>query len=248
MVVLSDFGLFFKLVQVGVEFTQDVFDTREVLTGVGESVFGFASTLFVFGDACSLFQEKAQFFRLGFDDATDRALTDDGIGPRAQACAQEHVLDIAPAHRLVVDEITAGAIAGQHALDRNLRVLAPLSPGPVVIVVKDQFHTGAAGSLSGGGAVEDDVLHGLATQFAGPTLAQHPTHRIHDVGFAAAVGTDHPHQLTGKHEIGRFCERFETGQFDRTETHRGSLFEYQSIVFLAMRRHTSTQVQSELYL
>ena len=40
----------------------------------------------------------------------------------------EHILNIAPTHRLVVDEIAAGAVAREHALDRDLGKLVPLPP------------------------------------------------------------------------------------------------------------------------
>src|SRR6218665_2281066 len=50
-------------------------------------------------------------------------------------------------------------------------------------------------------------------------LPQHPAHRVHDVGLAAAVGPDHAHQLPGQHEGGRFGKRLESGQLDRGKTH-----------------------------
>jgi hypothetical protein len=81
----------------------------------------------------------------------------------------------------------------------------------VVSIVKYQLHTGSAGWFAGVGAIENDVLHRLATQFRRLRLAQHPAHRVHDVGFAAAIGTNHAHQLTRQHEIGWFSKRLESG-------------------------------------
>jgi hypothetical protein len=78
-------------------------------------------------DTGGFFQEQAQFFGPRFDDAADGALADDGVGARAQAGAQEHVLHVAPAHRLVVDEVAAGAVTRQHALDGDLGKLVPLA-------------------------------------------------------------------------------------------------------------------------
>ena len=210
-IALGDLGLAFKLFQIGIELAQDVFDTGEVFTRVAQAVFGLAAALFVFGDAGRLFQKQAQLFGLGLNDAADRALTNDGVGPGPQTGAQKHILHIAAAHRLVVDVVAAGAVSGQHPFDRNFGKLTPLPARAVVTVVKNQFDTGAAGRFSSGGAIEDDVLHGLAAQLAGTALAQHPTHRVDDVGFAAAIGAHHTHQLTGQHEMGGFGKRLEAG-------------------------------------
>ena len=185
------FGLLFQLAQVGGELAQNVFYPGQVLAGVGNAVFGFAPALFVLGDAGGLFQKQAQLFGARFDDAADGALADDGVGTWPQAGTQKHVLHIAAAHRLVVDEIAGGSIAGEHAAHRDFGKLAPLAADAVVGIVKYQLHAGAAGGFALGRAVEDDVLHGLAAQLAGAAFAQHPAHRVHDVGLAAAVGPDH---------------------------------------------------------
>ena len=211
VVLLRDLGLLFQLVEVAVELAQDVFDPGQVLAGVGDPALGLAAALLVLGDPRGFLQEQAQFLRLGFDDAADRALADDGVGARPQPGAQKHVLHVAPAHRLVVDVVAAGAVARQYPLDRNLRELAPLAAGAVVGIVEHQFHRRPRRRLAGRGPVEDHVLHRFAAQFAGARLAQHPAHRVHDVGLAAAVGTDHPDQLARQHEVGGFGEGFEPG-------------------------------------
>ncbi len=164
---LRDFGLGLELFEVGAELAQDVFDAREVLARVGQAVLGLAAALLVFGDARGLFQEDAHVVGLGLDDARDHPLPDDGVGARAQARAEEDVLDVAAAHRLVVDEVRRGAVAAEHALDGDLRVLAPLAGGAAFGVVEHEFDAGPAGRLALGGAVEDDVLHRLAAQFGG---------------------------------------------------------------------------------
>ena len=206
--------------QVGIEFAQDVFHPQQVVAGVVQAVGGFAAALFVLGHTRRFFQKQAQFFRAAFDDAADGALADDGVGPWPQAGAQKHILHIAAAHQLVVDEVAAGAVAGQHALDGHLGKLAPLATGTVVIVVEHQLHAGPAGGFAGSGAAEDHVLHGLAAQLAGLAFAQHPAHRIHDVGLAAAVGAHYAHQLPGQLEMRGFGKRLEAGEFDGVEAHR----------------------------
>ena len=219
LVLLGDLGLPFQAFQVAAELTQDVFHPGQVLAGVREAVLGLAPALFVLGDAGGLFQKQAQLFGLGLDDPRDGALPDDRVGARPKTRAQKYVLHIPAAHRLVVDEVAAGAVAGQDAFDGDFAELAPLAAGAVVGVVKHQLHAAAAGGLAGGGAVKDNVLHGLATQLAGPALAQHPAHRVHDVGLAAAVGPDHPDQLAGQNKIGGLRERLETGKLDGIKSH-----------------------------
>jgi hypothetical protein len=166
LVALRHLGLLFQLSRLALS-SRRMSSTRVRFSRVSlQAVFGLAAALLVLGDTGRLFQEQAQLFGLGLDDAADRALADDGVGARPQAGAQEHVLHVAAAHRLVVDVVAAGAVARQHPLDGDLGKLAPLATGAVVGVVKHQLHAGAAGRLAGGGAVEDHVLHGLAAQLA----------------------------------------------------------------------------------
>jgi hypothetical protein len=207
-------GLGFELFQVGVQLAQDVLDAEQVLARVGQAVFGFAAPLLVLGDAGRLFQEHAQLFRARFDDARDHALADDGVGARAEAGAEEDVLDVAPAHRLAVDVIGRGAVAREGALDGDLGVLAPLPGRLAVAVVEHQLDRGAPGRLAVGGAVEDHVLHRLAAQLGRFRFAQHPAYGIDDVRLAASVRADHADQLSRHLEIGGIDERLKSRQFD----------------------------------
>ena len=219
VVARGDFGLLLELLEVAVEFAQDVFDPREVLARVAEAVLGLAAALLVLGDAGRLFEEEPQLLGLGLDDPADRALADDRVGARTEAGAEEHVLHVAPAHRLVVDVVARVAVARQHPLDRDLGELRPLAAGAVVGVVEHQLDAGAAGLLARGGAVEDHVLHRLAAQLGGARFAEHPAHRIHDVRLAAAVGPDDADELAGQQEVGGFGEGLEAGELDGIETH-----------------------------
>src|SRR6202022_4397910 len=118
------------------------------------------------------------------------------------------------APRLVVDEIAAGAIAGQHALDRDFGEAVPLPAGAAVFVAEHEFHAGARRRLAVARAREDHILHRLAAPLAGLALARHPAPRVHDVGLAAAVGAHHADQLTRQLEVGGLGEGLETGELD----------------------------------
>ena len=120
-VARGDFGLRLQLFELAVQLAQDILDPGQVLARVGQAVFGFAAALFIARHAGSLFQEHPQFFGARLDQAVDHALADDGVAASAQAGAQEDVVDVAAADLLVVDEIAAGAVAGQHPAPRSRR-------------------------------------------------------------------------------------------------------------------------------
>jgi hypothetical protein len=218
-VLRGHLGLLFELVQVVVQLAQDVLDARQVLARVPEPVLGLAPALLVLADAGGFFEEQAQLLGPALDDAADRALADDRVGARAQAGAEEHVLHVAPAHRLVVDVVAAGAVARQHALDGDLGEAVPLAAGARAGVVEHQLHAGAAGRLALARAVEDDVLHRLAAQLAGLAFAQHPAHGVHDVALAAAVGPDDAHALPRQLEGGGLGEGLEARELDLVQAH-----------------------------
>src|SRR4029079_16129616 len=91
--------------------------------------------------------------------------------------------------------------------------------GAALVVREHELDARAARGLPQVRAVEDHVLHRLAAQLARLALAEHPAHRVDDVGLAAAVGADDADELPGKLEVGRLDEGLETGELDRVETH-----------------------------
>ncbi len=218
-VASRDFGLRFELFEIAVELAQDVVDARQVLACVLEARLGLAPALLVLGDAGSLFEEEAQLLGLALDDPRDRPLADDRVGARPEPGAEEDVLDVAPAHRLAVDVVAAGAVARQHPLDGDLGEPIPRPPCARLAVVEHELDAGTAGRLSQVRAVEDHVLHRLAAQLARLALAEHPAHRVDDVGLAAAVRADDADELAGKLEVGRFDEGLEARELDRMKTH-----------------------------
>ena len=219
LVALGNHGLGFELFEVAAEFAQDVFDPGQVLARVVQPVFGLAAAFLVLRHTCGFFEEDAQFIGLGLDDAADHPLPDDGVGARAEAGAEENVLDVAAAHRLVVDQVGAVAVAREHAFDRDFGVLAPLPGGAAQGVVEHEFDRSPARRLAGVGAVEDHVLHRLAAQFAGLGLAEHPAGRVDDVGLAATIGADDAHELARHLKLRGVYEGLETRKFDLRETH-----------------------------
>ena len=141
-------------------------------------------------------------------------MADDRVRARAEAGAEEDILDIASPHCLIIDVIGRSTVARQGALDRDFGVLTPL-PGSLALgVVEYQFNRRATGRFACRRAVENDVLHRLAAQFGGLGLAEHPTHRIDDIGLAATVRADHTNQLAWNLEIRGINERLKSRQFN----------------------------------
>src|SRR5690606_21086372 len=158
--------------------------------GIAQAAFRFAATLLVARYTRSFFQKHAQLFGLGFDQAVDHALPDDGVTPRPQARTQEDVVNITPTNSLIVQKVAAGPVPAQDTPYRDLGIGAPLPRGPPFRIIENQLNRCAARRFALRGAIENHVLHGLATQLGGFALAQHPAHRIDDVGFSTAVGPD----------------------------------------------------------
>ncbi|MNI72646.1 hypothetical protein D3C73_1286000 [compost metagenome] len=122
-------------------------------------------------------------------------------------------MDVATPNLLVIDEIAAGAVPGQDPAHGDFGVGAPLAGGAPFAVVEHHFHRGPGGGLAVARAVENDVLHGLATQFRGLGLAQHPADGVDDVRLSAAVRTHHADQLAGHGNHGGIDEGLEAGEF-----------------------------------
>ena len=193
-----DLRLRVELLELLAELDADVLDAREILARVGEPPFGLLAPLLVLGDAGGLLEEHAQLLGLRLDDARDHPLLDDRVGARPEPGAEEEIVDVAAAHRDVVDVVRRIPVARQHALDRDLGVLPPLAADAAQAVVEVELDRRAADGLALARAVEDHVLHRFAAQRRGLRLAEHPAHGVDHVGLAAAVGTDDADELAGR--------------------------------------------------
>ena len=193
----------------------------EILARVGEPALGFPAALLVLRYAGRLLEEDAQLLGLRLDDARDHPLLDDRVGARTEAGAEEEIVDVAAANRNVVDVVRRIAVARQHPLDRQLRVLAPLAADAALAVVEVQLDRRAADRLAIAGAVEDHVLHRLAAQRGRLRFAEHPAHGVDDVRLAAAVGSDDADELAGRADRRRIDERLEAGELDLREAQGG---------------------------
>ena len=212
-----DLRLRVELFELGPEFDPDVLDSREVVARVGEPALRLLPALLVLRDAGGLLEEHAELLGLRLDHARDHPLLDDRVGAGPESGAEEEVVDVAAADRDVVDVVGRIAVARQHALDRQLGVLAPLPADAPGAVVEEQLHRRTAHRLALAGAVEDHVLHRLAAQRRGLRFAEHPPHGVDHVRLAAAIGADDADQLAGCADRGGIDERLEPGELDLGE-------------------------------
>src|SRR5439155_13873112 len=110
-----------------------------------------------------------------------------------------------------IDVVARLAVALQDALHRDLGVLRPLSGGAAERIVERELDRRPRERRAIHRAVEDHILHRVAAQCGGAALAEHPAHRIDDVGLTAAVRPYNADQLAGHMNRSRINEGFESG-------------------------------------
>ena len=208
-----------EFVALFAQLVQAVVVAGEVVAYFCHAGFAFFAPCFVEGDACCFFDEDAQFFGFGFDDAADHALFDDGVAARANAGALQEFDDVAAAHAFAVDAVLGLAVALDFARDDEFGVVGECAAGFAVAVVKMQGDACLCRAAPVGRAGEDDVGHCLAAQLFGGGFAEYPAHGVDDVGFAAAVRADDAGQRGINGEGGVVGEGFESGEADGGEVH-----------------------------
>ena len=180
-------ALFFERLHARFQFGKDVLDAGEVLPRVLHAALGVQFAGLVLDDARRLLEDLAPVLRAHGEDVVDAALTDEGIALLADARIAEKVHDVAQAAGGAVELVFALAAAVDAAGDFDF---GKIHRQRLVLVVERQRHFAKRQAAALLRAVEDDVLHLRAAQRLGALLAQHPAHRIGDVGLAAPVRAD----------------------------------------------------------
>ena len=142
-----------------------------------------------------------------------------GVAAWTQASSQENIGNITPAATSAILKVLGLTITGDQTLDGNFTVLGILPPQGAIAVIKHQFDGCLANGLTGAGAVENNVRHGVATQVFRGRFAHHPTHRINHIGFAAAIRTDNSDEIRRHWDSRGIDEGLEARQFNFTQTH-----------------------------
>ena len=180
--------LFFQRADPGFQLVEDVPQPLEVLCRRGQTPLRLVFAVAVLGDAAGFLENFAALAAFCGDDLRDAALTDDGVAVPADAGVQQQFVDVLEAAELAVDGVLALAGAVVFAADDGF---VGVDVQRVGAVVQRQAHHGKAHGSPAAGAAEDDVLHlSGSAKLAGAGLAQHPPHRVRQIGLARAVGAD----------------------------------------------------------
>ena len=160
LVLLSALGLALERAELALDLVHHVLHTNQVSTGAVELSLRLAALLLVACDAGRFLDEHATLVRLGGQDMVELVLVHHRIRTRVGAGPGEEVENVAQPGRLLVEEVLAltrpvepprhGDFAPRH--------------GQNAIVGEPQLDFGQADGLAGRRAVEDDVVHALATE------------------------------------------------------------------------------------
>ena len=157
------FRLHLKTIHLRGQLGLNIADPRQIFFGVRQAIFGVLTSFLVARHAGRFFQKHAQLFGLGLDDARDHALLNHRISSRPEASAKEHVKNIAPTNRLIVQVVAGADIPLHDALDGELGVLAPLTSCTTAAVIEHQLDARARNRFAIATTIENDVIHRFAT-------------------------------------------------------------------------------------
>ena len=173
------------------------------------------------GNAGGFLQHPAALVGPRLDDFADPALMHQCRRARTGRGVGEQHGDVAGAHLAAVDAEVRAFLAQDAARDFQRLGVVEGRRRPAVGVVDRDGDLGMVARRAPGIAGEDDVVHlGAAHGLVGG-LAHDPAHGLHQIGFAAAVGTDHAGQSRFDDKVGRFNEGFKTDQAQPRELHAG---------------------------
>ena len=210
-------ALFFQRADPGFQFVKDVPQTLEVLCRRSQTPLRLVFAVAVLGDAAGFLENFAALAAFCGDDLRDAALSDDGVAVPADAGVQQQLVDVLEAAELAVDGVLALAGAVVFAADDGF---VSVDIQRVGAVVQRQAHHGKAHGSPAAGAAEDDVLHlSGSAKLAGAGLAQHPPHRVRQIGLTRAVGADDAGDALVKAYLDLIGETLETLNFQFLEHH-----------------------------
>ena len=202
--------------ELSAHFLHHVSHPLEVQPGRLELALRLRPLLLVAGDAGGLLDEDPALPGLGRQHVVQALLVHQRVGLGIDAGAGEQVLDVAQPARIAVEEILALTRAVEATGHADL---APRHGEPAVIL-EDEAHLRHAERLAGRRAVEDHVLHLVASEQLGALLSERPAHGVGDVGLAAAVGTHDAGDAREDLHLGLVGERLEPVNENALQSHR----------------------------
>ena len=202
--------LLLEAFELGGKRLQHVVEPREIALGRLEAELRLVAPRMQPGDPCRLLEQAAALHRLGVDDGADAALADQRHGMGAAGDVGEEQLHVAGAHLPAVDAIARALAALDAAHHLDLVILVVMRRRRAGGVVEMEGDLGDVARRPRGGAAEDDVVHLAAAHALGRVLAHHPAQRLHQIGFAAAIGADDAGHPGFDGQLGGIDEGLET--------------------------------------
>ena len=169
-------------------FRQKVVQTEDVGAGALQAAFGFGFAHPVFADAGRLLDYLTALLPPSLQNQIQAALADDQMLLTSDSPIGQQFLDVQQPATHPVYLVFGLAVPVEAAGDGHLVQIQ--GQGPVGVVQQDR-RLGPSQRPAGGGARENNLFHLVGAQPAGGLRAQRPGHRVHDVGLAGAVGSDH---------------------------------------------------------
>ena len=204
--------LLFKRTDPAAEFARNVGQANQIFVGGGKFLLRLVLFITILGNARRLLKDVAAVLAFAREDLGDLALPDDRITLAPDAGVHEQLMYVLEPHCLAVDEILALARAKITAGDRDL-VIRHIHAVLARAVVKGDRHLGEAHRLARIRTAENDILHFGAADVLTGDLAEHPAHRVRNIGFAAAVRSDDHSRARFKIQNRFVRKRLETVQF-----------------------------------
>ena len=204
------FARLFQRLKLGFQLGDDILNAGKVVAHVGKTLLALLLARAVFDNTRRFFKDTAPVLALLREDFVDASLTDNRIAVLADARIAEQLDDILQAAGGFVDIVFAFTRAVNAAGNHDLGIIHRQG---VILVVKDEGYLAIAHALALLGAAENDVFHLSAAQCLRALFAQHPAHRIGQVGFAASVRSDNACDALVKDDHRAFRKRLEAVDF-----------------------------------
>ena len=183
-----------------------VVETPEIFEGLIEPPLRRRLAIPVEGDTGCFFEKRAPLVGAVRQEPVDLLRLDHDTTFTPQSGSPQEILNVAQAHRLLIQEVFAQSRAREAPRYHNLPV-GDRERRVAVIEVQRDFSN--IGRLPLGCALEDDVFHAGPAENPSALLAQHPANCVGDVGLPTAVGTDNRRNAVLEGQFYSVGKRFE---------------------------------------
>ena len=215
-------SLFFQALRACIHVAQYRRQPVEVRLGGAQFLLGVLAADVQARNPRRLFEHHAPFLWLGRDDRSDTALADERRAVRTGGGIGKNQRNILGAHIAAIGPIGTARAAFYPADYLQLLIIIIGDDARDVfvrVVFGKQRDLGEIARWPLRGPGEDHIFHPAAAHRLGRILAHHPSQRLEQIGFAAAIGTDDAGQPGLDMQLGRLDEAFKACQFEPFDPH-----------------------------